>query len=122
MKIFNKYLTLILGLALSLNSFAGNDLSMFKPNVQPLVEKFINNEKPKEKDLVDLLNKEFGKDIVLIVDFKGKGYIEKNKHVELSEKELLKLKDITKFLTDETINKKGVGSTFVGIVEMEFDY
>lgn len=122
MKIFNKYLTLILGLALSLNSFAGNDLSMFKPNVQPLVEKFINNEKPKEKDLVDLLNKEFGKDIVLIVDFEGKGYIEKNKHIELSEKELLKLKDITKFLTDETINKKGVGSTFVGIIEMEFDY
>ncbi|MEG9487346.1 hypothetical protein [Mannheimia indoligenes] len=122
MKIFNKYLILMLGLILSLNSFAGNDLSMFKPNVQPLVKKFINNEKPKEKDIVNLLNKEFGKEILKIEDIDGEDFIDKN--MDLSEKELNKLKSITKYLTDEKTNGKGKsgGIALIGIVEMRFDY
>ena len=122
MKIFNKYLTLILGLALSLNSFAGNDLSMFKPNVQPLVKQFVNNEHPKKIDIIILLNKEFGKDILFLKKVDDDYAIRKNKNISLTDKELNKLKAITKYLTGETINKKGIGVTFVGIIEMEFDY
>lgn len=122
MKTFNKCLILILGLMLSLNSFAGNGLSIFKPSVQPLVKQFINNEKPSKQDIVTLLNREFGKEILFIKKVGDKEAIRKNKNINLSQKELNKLKAITKYLTGETINKKGIGVTFVGIVEMEFDY
>lgn len=120
MKIFNKYLITILGLVLSLNSFADNRLNMFKPSVQPLVKQFINNEKPSKQDIVTLLNKEFGKEILVMEKIDGEDFFDKN--IELTEKELNKLKSITKYLTDETINKKGSASSYVGMVEMRFDY
>lgn len=120
MKTFNKYLIIILGLMLSLNSFAKNGLSMFKPDVQPLVKEFVSNKKPSEKDVVNLLNKEFGKKILKIEDVDGDDFIDKN--MNLTEKELIKLKNITKFLTEESLSKKGKGIALIGIVEMRFDY
>lgn len=120
MKIFNKYFTLILGLMFSLNSFADTGLSMFKPSVQPLIKKFVSDKKPSEKDIVNLLNKEFGKEILKIEDVDGDDFIDKN--MDLTEKELIKLKNITKFLTEESLSKKGKGIALIGIVEMRFDY
>lgn len=97
-----------------------NGLFLFKPEVQPLVKTYVKNKNATEQDIVDLLNKEFGKEILYMEKLKQFDDFVMTKKMDLTPSELSKLKQLTTYLIDETRKNKGDGWPYVQFVEKRF--
>lgn len=104
------------------NDIDANGLSLFKPEVQPLVKTYVKNKNATEQNIVDLLNKEFGKEILYMQKIDQFDDFVMIKKMDLTSSELSKLKQLTTYLIDESDNKyrNMKGSVYAEFVEKQF--
>ncbi len=124
MKKYVLLLVAVLSAAISVTGFANSSSSlettvkMFKPENQSLAREFlttVKSDKEYVQELATLINKEFGKELLYVEEYKGKATLSKNDNVDLANvaeaQRMVKLKvELNKVLKEmverEPQNKK----------------
>ena len=93
MKKYVLLLVAVLSAAISVTGFANSSSSlettvkMFKPENQSLAREFlttVKSDKEYVQELATLINKEFGKELLYVEEYKGKATLSKNDNVDLA--------------------------------------